>query len=102
MRKILQVTGITISKFMPQNKAYKFCHIFLIVLNYAYYKNLILCGHFDTHIVDIKLFWKKNCRFLTKIQFEKGGVITNREGVKKKLFQFWKDNSPKLNHERNK
>ena len=56
MRKILQVTAITILKFMVHNKAYKFCHIFLIVLNYAYYKSPILCGHFDTHIVDIKLF----------------------------------------------
>ena len=56
MRKILQVTVITFSKFLSHNKAHKFFQIFKRFSNYAYFKSPILCGHFDTHIVDFKLF----------------------------------------------
>ena len=87
MRKTILVKVITIWKFLSHKKPYKMFCIFSIFPNYEFFKRSILCGHFDTRIVDFKLFWKNNCLFLTKIQFEKGCVIMNREGVKKSFFQ---------------
>ena len=85
---------------MSRKNARRISHIFSIFPNYAYYESAILCGHFDTHIVDFKLFWKKNRRFLTKIRFENGVIITNCVGANIKFSEFWKNKDPKLNHEK--
>ena len=101
IRKKFEVTVITILKILSRKKVHKIFHIFLFFSIHANYKKFSLCGHFDTHIAKYKLFWKNNCRFLAKIQFEKGRVIMNREGVKKNYFQFWKERGQKLNHAKN-
>ena len=61
---------------MSRKNARRISHIFLIFPNYAYYESAILCGHYDTHIVDFKLFFTLK-RFLNrKIIFPETSIIS--------------------------